>query len=109
MSKNVCIRENEFSWGNDKRSDECVCMYCGRYGKANPADYGLHFNDDDIFGEKYVCGLCDTMITQSNRGFKLVLDTLQKGDCEDAGQQLDNVIKMLQEVKGKLRDYIAED
>ena len=53
-------------------------MYCGREGFGNPSDYGLHFNDEDVFGEKYVCPLCDEMITQSNRMFKKVLEKLQK-------------------------------
>lgn len=98
----VGLKEDIFSWGKHPRNPKHICMYCGREGSGNPSDYGLHFNDEDVFGNKYVCPLCDRMITQSNRMFKNVLDELQNDNKSSAKAILDTVILHLSKIRDSL-------
>lgn len=77
-------------------------MYYEREGSVNPSDYGLHFNDEDVFGNKYVCPLCNGMITQSNRMFKNVLEELQNNNKSSAKAILETTISHLSKIRDTL-------
>lgn len=98
----VGLKKDIFSWGKYPQNPEHICMYCGREGSANPSDYGLHFNDEDVFGNKYVCPLCDGMITQSNRMFKSVLEELQNNNKSSAKAILETTISHLSKIRDTL-------
>lgn len=98
----IGVKEDVFSWGKGARNPNEICMYCGRPGSANPSDYGLHYNDKDVFGRKYVCPLCDIMITYSNRLFKCMLEELEDNNVENAKQYLDQAINNLLTVRDSL-------
>ena len=98
----VGLKKDIFSWGKYPQNPEHICMYCGREGSTNPSDYGLHFNDEDVFGNKYVCPLCDEMITQSNRMFKSVLEELQNNNKSSAKAILETTISNLSKIRDTL-------
>ena len=98
----IGLKKDIFSWGKYPRNPKHICMYCGREGSGNPSDYGLHFNDEDVFGDKYACSLCDGMITQSNRMFKNVLNELQNDNKSSAKATLDTVILHLSKIRDTL-------
>lgn len=57
------------------------CMYCGKtvaHG-GNPADF-IHYSDADVFGKKFVCPFCDSVITQMNRYFSSALEAKKNND-----------------------------
>ena len=60
--------------------DGYVCKYCGRHfrfedgGGCNPADFGLHYSDKDVYGLEFTCTACDRLVTITNRLIKNAID-----------------------------------
>lgn len=75
------------------------CMYCGdiiSYG-GNPADF-IHYSDADVFGKKFVCPFCDSVITQMNRYFSSALEAKKNNDKDQVIFELEESINHLRKV-----------
>lgn len=54
----------------DENDDGYVCKYCRKKFKGwgnNPADFGLHYSDRDIYGIEECCNRCNALVTLTNR------------------------------------------
>lgn len=80
------------------------CMYCGEmvaHG-GNPADF-IHYSDADVFGKKFVCPFCDSVITQMNRYFSSALEAKKNNDKNkmifDLEQSINHLSKVIDTYK----------
>lgn len=75
------------------------CMYCGEtitHG-GNPADF-IHYSDADVYGKKFVCPFCDSVITQMNRYFSSALEAKKNNDKSKMIFDLEQSINHLNKV-----------
>lgn len=75
-----------------------ICMYCGEavnYG-SNPADF-IHYSDADVFGKKFVCPFCDSIITRTNRYFSSALEAKKNHDTSKMIFDLEQAVNHLNE------------
>lgn len=84
-------------------SDTYTCKYCKKTFKGwgnNPADFGLHYDDKDIYGREFCCDRCNLLVTMTDRMIKNVIDSGYSAESLDRlEEQVGNICKRLRNEK----------
>ena len=82
-----------------------TCMYCKKPilngPGSNPADFGLHYTDKDVYGQKSTCAFCDRAVTQTNRMLALAVESYRQ-------ENRDETIYRLHEAMRNIKDLLTD-